>query len=258
MPRRSPLTRVTRGAFHRDIGAGAHRDADLRLGQRRRVVDAVAGHRDKPALRLAGVSTAAAFSVGQHLGHDLIDAELLCDRLGRDAAVAGQHDDPDALGAQRGERLCGARLDRVGDGEETRRPAVERDQHDALSLPPQLVGARGECRRVDAERRHQRGVADRDPPAVDHAVRAFAGLAAEFGRRGEGEAALLAPATIAAASGCSLARSRLAARRSSSSSATAPSARPPSQAGLAFGQRAGLVDDQRVDLFQQFERFGVA
>ena len=46
------LDQRDRGAFHRDVGAGAHRDADLRLRQRRRVVDAVAGHRDDAALVL--------------------------------------------------------------------------------------------------------------------------------------------------------------------------------------------------------------
>ena len=39
-------------ALHRDVGAGAHRDADVRLRQRRRVVDAVAGHRDDAPCRL--------------------------------------------------------------------------------------------------------------------------------------------------------------------------------------------------------------
>ena len=52
IPRRSPLTSVTAGALHRDVGAGAHRDADMRLGQSRGVVDPVAGHRDDSALGL--------------------------------------------------------------------------------------------------------------------------------------------------------------------------------------------------------------
>jgi hypothetical protein len=37
------------GAFDRDVGAGAHGDADIGGGKRGRVVDAVAGHRDDPA-----------------------------------------------------------------------------------------------------------------------------------------------------------------------------------------------------------------
>ena len=41
------------GGFARDVGADpAHRDADVGALQRRRVVDAVAGHRDEFAARL--------------------------------------------------------------------------------------------------------------------------------------------------------------------------------------------------------------
>ena len=63
------------GALHRDVGAGAHRDADVGLGQRRRVVDAVARHRDDAAFALQPPDDRR-FSVGQHLGFDLRDAEL--------------------------------------------------------------------------------------------------------------------------------------------------------------------------------------
>ena len=42
------------GALHGDVGAGAHRDADVGLGKRGRVVDAVAGHGDDAALRPGG------------------------------------------------------------------------------------------------------------------------------------------------------------------------------------------------------------
>ncbi len=38
------------GALDGDVGAGAHGDADVGGGQRRRVVDAVAGHGDDAAL----------------------------------------------------------------------------------------------------------------------------------------------------------------------------------------------------------------
>ena len=41
------------GALDGDVGAGAHGDADIGRGQRRRVVDAVAGHGDDAALALA-------------------------------------------------------------------------------------------------------------------------------------------------------------------------------------------------------------
>jgi hypothetical protein len=62
---------------------------------------------------------------------------------------------------------------------------------------------------------------------------------------------------MAAASGCSLPWSRLAARRSTSS-ASKPARHRALEARPAFGQRAGLVDDQRVDLAQVLDRRGVA
>ena len=86
---------VTRGAFHGDVGAGAHGDADLRLREGRRVVDAVARHGDDAALGL-NFLTARGFLLRQHLGDDFVDAELARDRVGRGAAVAGQHDDAHA------------------------------------------------------------------------------------------------------------------------------------------------------------------
>ena len=42
--------------------------------------------------------------LGQHLGVDLVDADLPGHRLGGGAVVAGQHDDAQALGVQRLER----------------------------------------------------------------------------------------------------------------------------------------------------------
>ena len=42
----------------------------------------------------------------QHVGFDLVDAELARDRVGGDAAVAGQHHDPQALRVQRADRLA--------------------------------------------------------------------------------------------------------------------------------------------------------
>ena len=64
-------------------------------------------------------------------------------------------------------------------------------------------------------------------------------------------------ATMAAASGCSLPCSRLAARRSSSRPNSA-GRDPRVEPRLAFGQRAGLVHDQRVHLLEGLERLGVA
>src|SRR5205085_11134032 len=69
-----PTRRSSDLAFHRDVGAGAHRDADLRLRQGRRVVDAVAGHRDKPALPLQPLD-GVRLLIRQDLRDHLVDAE---------------------------------------------------------------------------------------------------------------------------------------------------------------------------------------
>ena len=74
MPRRSPFTSVTPGAFDRDVRAGAHGDADIGLRQRGRIVDAVAGHRDAFAPRLQRLDDRG-FLIREHLGLDLIDAD---------------------------------------------------------------------------------------------------------------------------------------------------------------------------------------
>ncbi len=82
------------GALHRDVGAGSHGDPDLGLGERRRVVDAVAGHRDDAPLRLELLDLGGLL-IRQDLRHDIVDAELLRDRLRGRLAVAGHHDDAD-------------------------------------------------------------------------------------------------------------------------------------------------------------------
>jgi len=63
--------------------------------------------------------------------------------------------------------------------------------------------------------------------------------------------------TIASASGCSLARSTLAASRRMSFSSKPAAATMETTFGLPFGQCAGLVDHQRVDLFHALQRLGI-
>ena len=89
------------GAFHRDVGAGAHRDADVGLRQRGRVVDAVAGHRDDAAFRLQSLDDRGFFRpAGPRLRPRRCRA-VAATASAVVAVVAGQHDDPEALGVQR-------------------------------------------------------------------------------------------------------------------------------------------------------------
>ena len=62
----------------------------IRLGQRRRVVDAVANKGQAPML-LPQASHRLNLALGQHLGHDLINPETPRDRLGRPGIIAGNH-----------------------------------------------------------------------------------------------------------------------------------------------------------------------
>ena len=134
MPRRSPLHQRHAGALHRDVGAGAHRDADVGLRERRRVVDAVAGHRDAPALRLEPLRSRRALPSGSTSASTSSMPTCARHRLGGRAAVAGQHDDLQAFRCSARDRLRRRRLDRVGDADEPGRLAVDGDEHHRLAL----------------------------------------------------------------------------------------------------------------------------
>ena len=87
------------GRFHRHVGTGAHGEGDVGGGQRRRVVDAVAGHGDKPRFSIfAGLQfrDCRRLVARQHLGLETIDSGLAGDGGGRGGVVAGEHDDLDA------------------------------------------------------------------------------------------------------------------------------------------------------------------
>ncbi len=139
MPVRSPLSERDAGALHRDVGAGAHGDADIGRGERRRVVDAVAGHRDHPA-RVAQPLDDGAFPVRQHLGLDLVDAEPAGDGFGGRPVVAGEHDDAHAVRLAAPASACRRRgLDRIGDGDHAGRPAVDGDEDRRRAVLPQRL-----------------------------------------------------------------------------------------------------------------------
>ena len=74
--RRSPRTRRQVGGLDRDVGAGAHGQAQVGLGQRGGVVDPVADHRHHAALGLQPPDRAD-LVVRQHLGDHLADAHRL-------------------------------------------------------------------------------------------------------------------------------------------------------------------------------------
>ena len=157
MPRRSPFTSVTPRALHRDVGARAHRDADVALRERGRVVDAVAGHRDD-----VGPSPAAPARRGlvlrEHLGDDLVDARAArATACGGRAVVAGEHDDREP--SSRSARIASGVVGLIGSATPTSPAAraVDRDEHHRLALARcSALRALGERRRVDASLGEQR------------------------------------------------------------------------------------------------------
>ena len=91
----------------RDVGAGADRDADIGLRQRRRVVDAVADHRDDRARGLEPRDLGGLVG-GQDLGQHPIGSMPTCarDRVARSRRlIAGEHPDLDARPLERGDRV---------------------------------------------------------------------------------------------------------------------------------------------------------
>jgi hypothetical protein len=158
-------------ARHRHVGAGPHGDADVGLGQRGRVVDAVARHRHATAFGLQPGDQGELVG-GRDLAADFIQPQLRPDRFRRREPVARGHDDADALVAQRADCLGRGVLDGIGDRDQARKPAIDREEHHRRALGSQRFGRLHEGRGVDAGFHHAHGVAEHDGLAVDLAAHA--------------------------------------------------------------------------------------
>ena len=93
------------GGFFGRLRAGVHRDADVGLRERRRVVRAVSGHRDEPPGALLALDQIH-LRFGRRLGEKVVDAGLLRDGRGGQRIVAGDHDGANAHRAQAIEALA--------------------------------------------------------------------------------------------------------------------------------------------------------
>ena len=263
-------------------GAGVHGDADVGLGERRRVVGAVAAHGDELALGLL-VADQAELLLRRRLGEEIVDAGLRGDRRRGHRVVAGDHHGADAHAAQLGEALADAALDDVlelddaehaavlGDGE--RRAAGLGDLvRDRLELAPGL-GAERRCDHPDRaagrdRRRGRRGDIGED--RVDRAL-AHPGIAdldaahpRLCGERNEGRLHL---GEVAAANAVLLlgehddraALWRLVGERGELGGVgqllLGDAAERPEFGGLPVAERdgAGLVEEQRVDVARRLD-----
>ena len=96
----------------RRLGAGVHRDPDVGLGQGRRVVGPVAGHRDHPAFALVAADQLQLLLRGR-FRQEVVDARLLGDLRRGQAVVAGHHHGADPHPPQLVEARAHALLDDV-------------------------------------------------------------------------------------------------------------------------------------------------
>ena len=200
-----------------------------------------------------------ALVVGQHLGLDPVDAEAAGDGLGGDPVVAGEHDDLDAVGAQRLERRGGGLLDGVGDGDDPGDLVVDADEDDGGAVGAEPVGLGASAALVSTPwPARNSALPSRTRRPSTRPDDALAGRGVEVGDvRDRSGRRRSAASTTAAPSGCSEARSTPAASRRSSSRSNPAAGTIVGDRRLALGEGAGLVDDEGVDLLHQLERLGV-
>ncbi len=99
------------------------------------------------------------FAIGQHAGLELLDAESLRDRASRGGMISGQHHDAEAFVREVRQRLWRGLLDGVGNREQTRNLAPDRDEDHGRALCAESLGRAGEITRRHFLLAHQALVA---------------------------------------------------------------------------------------------------
>ena len=112
------------------------------VGERWRVVDAVAGHSNNGALRFQLLDDID-FVLRHYLRSEIIDAQFAGDGLGGLAVVPGAHNHFEPKVVQSLDRFWSRFLDRVGDGKEARAEEVGGTLAGAFSVE---TGGSGPCR----------------------------------------------------------------------------------------------------------------
>ena len=127
-------------AGHRHVGAGAHGDADVGAGQRRRVVDAVAGHRHAAALALAAARPARPCppAAPRRALRRCRARAATARAVVAPSPVAMTMRSPPACSAAMRVRRGG--LDRIGHRDQAGQRAIDREEHHAGALRAQAFG----------------------------------------------------------------------------------------------------------------------
>ncbi len=245
------------GALHRHVGAGAHRDADVGGGQRGRIVDAVAGHRDDAALRAQALHHL--LLLRRHdVGLERVQPQLGGHRLRGGSAVAGEHDHAHALVAQRLQRLLRGGLDRIGDSEKPGGLAVDGDEENGLSLGAQDLRAASQSRGIGAHFGKKPGASHRHRVAANRSGDAVSRDTAEVRGGCESCAALLGGLDDGVTERVLAGAFQAGSEAEHLTLLEGADGLDEHQPRLSLGQGAGLVHQKGVHLFQQLERLGVA
>src|SRR5687768_6254145 len=157
-----------RRAFHRHVGARAHGDSDIGSGERRRVVDAVAGHRHAATLTLELLHFGLLL-LGENFRYYFINADLAADGFCRARVIPRHHNDADAGPMELGNRAHGCILDRIRNDDQARELSIYRGEHYSPAVSSMLVGPVLQGSRIDANIAHQRDIAERNSAALDGA-----------------------------------------------------------------------------------------
>ena len=251
-PRGSPPTSVTSEASIATSAPVPIAMPEVRLGQRRRVVDPVADHRHRPTAALQPLDRGRLVR-RQDLGEDLV---------GGDADLGGHGDAPSpgrrrsrarprcrprsARGRRRGASALTGSLMAMSPAA---RPSIATNAMVRLPADRSVPGRSRAAPRSTPRRLEQAPIADdhRVLPAVGahgpHDPAADDGLEVAS-REPNPSSSRFARATIAAPSGCSLARSRAPARSSTVRSVNPAATRTSAHRRPAERQRAGLVEDR--------------
>ena len=235
-----------------------------------RVVRAVAGHGDEAAARLV-LADELELRLGRRLGEEVVDARLGGDGRGGERVVAGDHHRLDAHPAQLGEALLDAALDDVLElddaerrlralGDDERRAALlgdlarRRRGTSAGTLPP-LAAARSASIGVGRALADLRGRRGRRRSCASARVNGT-NVRAELVRR-RARAGRTSPSRARRCCGprASRRRARRAARhRPASSSRHAGRGQERRRLAVAERDRAGLVEQQHVDVAGRLDR----
>ena len=223
-----------------------------------RVVDPVARHGDDAAL-VSQALDHRGLVLGEDLGDHLVDAQLAADGFGRGLAVAREHHDADARRLQRLQRLRRRGLDGVGNGHEAGQLAVHADEDDrgrlrALRFRRLQPGSPRRCRARPGTwrcpRRPELPSTVPTTPLPTGESKSVTGDSASLrscASVDDGHRQRVLAGSLDAGELLQDVSGREPGRR-----LDVDDLRP------ALGQRAGLVDHQRVDLLHALERLGVA